>query len=176
MPATEEKKILRIYAAFAASLVLMLMPNAAIAVLAAVLMMGSMIAAYMKRRAADPQSLTADHMNFLIRTIWIGSGLAAITTSIACVYMMKTADHAPLQVCSNNAAAKILESGTQDMRAINAMLQPCVNDFIAANVPVLINSVAMAAALPLIYFAFRTAKGLRRAAGGHRIGGDKGWL
>jgi uncharacterized membrane protein len=176
MPATEEKKILRVYAAFAASLVLMLMPNAAIAVLAALLMMGSMIAAYMKRRAADPHSLTADHMNFLIRTIWIGSGLAAVTTSIACVYMMKTADHAPLQVCSNNAAQKILESGTEDIKVINAMLQPCVHDFIAANTTVLINSVAMAATLPLIYFAFRTAKGLRRAARGHRIGDGKSWL
>lgn len=176
MATSEEKTILRVYGTFAAALVLMLLPNMLVCILALALMAGVLITAYAKRRKADPHGLIADHMTFIIRTIWLGNGIAVISTAIASIYMMKRANHLPLQDCSHTAAQHILDSGAQDMQTINSLMKPCIDGFIAGNIPVLIASVAIAATPPMLYFAFRTAKGLNRARKGHRIGDVKSWL
>jgi hypothetical protein len=55
-------------------------------------------------------------------------------------------------------------------------MQPCVDAYVSANKVVLAVSVVIAALLPLVYFAYRLAKGLSRARKGHRIGDNKNWL
>lgn len=174
--ATEEKTILRVYGAFAATLIFMLVPHVGMCVIAILLMLGTTIAAYAVRRKAEAHSLAADHMTFIIRTIWIGSGLALITTALASGYMLATADMIPLQSCSDQVAQTIINTGTQDVAVLQAMMQPCINGFIAGNMGVLTNAVIMAAGAPMLYFAYRLAKGLSRARKGHRLGNVKSWL
>ena len=174
--ATAEKTILRVYGAFAATLIFMLIPHIGMCVIAILLMLGTTIAAYSVRRKAEPDSLAADHMTFIIRTIWIGSGLAAITTALASGYMLATADMVPLQSCSNHAAQTMANTGTQDPAAIQALMQPCIDGFVNGNMGVLTNAVIIAAGVPMLYFAYRLAKGLSRARKGHRLGNVKSWL
>lgn len=174
--AAAEKTILRVYGAFAATLIFMLVPHVGMCVLAILMMLGTTIAAYTVRRKSEPGSLAADHMTFIIRSIWIGSGLAALTTAAASAYMLATADMVPLQSCSDQVAQTIINTGTQDVAAMQAMMQPCIDGFISANMGVLTNSVIIAAGAPMLYFAYRLAKGLSRARKGHRLGNVKSWL
>lgn len=174
--ASEEKNILRVYGAFAATLVFMLAPHIGMCLVAMLMMLGTLVASYTIRRKSEPQSLAADHMTFIIRTLWIGSGLALITTSLASGYMLATADMVPLQSCSDAAAQRIIETGTTDTMALQAMMQPCIDGFINGNMGVLTNAVIIAAGAPMLYFAYRLAKGLSRARKGHRLGNVKSWL
>ena len=174
--ATEEKTILRVYGAFAATLLFMLVPHIGMCIIAMSMLLGTMIAAYNVRRKAEAHSLAADHMTFIIRTLWIGSGLALITTALASGYMLATADMVPLQSCSDRAAQTIINTGTTDTAALQAMMQPCIDGFISGNMGVLINAVIIAAGAPMLYVADRLAQGLSRARKGHRLGNVKSWL
>ncbi|MBU0859672.1 MAG: hypothetical protein KJ667_07020 [Alphaproteobacteria bacterium] len=176
MATTEEKIILRVYAALAASLILMFVPLLSVAIVSFVLFIGTMIAAYTIKRKAEPLSLSADHMVFITRTIWIGSLLAIITTSIGAAYMLAYADRYPLMECSQRAADQILASGAQDMKTLNALMMPCIDGFLALNMQTMIIALVISATLPLVYFAFRLARGLTRARKGHRMGNNKSWL
>ena len=176
MADAETGKIMRVYGALAASLILLLLPHVAFCAMALLLFMGVMIVAYVMRGKADVQSLTHDHMTFIIRTIWIGSLFALVTTVIAAVYMLGYADQSPLMPCAEQAMNAASASTPADMKQIDALMQPCVSAYVSANKVVLAVSVLIAGLLPLVYFAYRLAKGLSRARRSHRIGDNKSWL
>lgn len=173
MRTAEEKIILRVYAALSASLLLMLVPVVIFAVIAPLLFIGATIAAATIRRRADAQSLIAGHMSFILRTIGIGTLLAVPTTAVAAAYMLSRADSSPLQPCADAMASQIMDGAT-DMQAVSRLMEPCVGTYITTNMPVIGLSILIAGSVPLVYFAYRLAKGLNRARQGHRI--EAGWL
>ena len=176
--ATAEKTILRVYGAFAATLIFMLIPHVGMCIIAILLMLGTTIAAYAVRRKAEPGSLAADHMTFIIRTIWIGSGLAAITTAMASYYMFMTAELLTLSNCiistGENFATRPYSE--YDYFAFEKDMMRCIQDFTNDNSSVLFVSLLIAEGAPMLYFTYRLAKGLSRARKGHRLGNVKSWL
>lgn len=174
----DNKTIMRLYSAFAASLLLLLVPHMAFCVIALLLFTGTLIAAYgVRGKEEDKESLTANHATFLIRTIWIGSVMALLTTMAGSAYLLAYADDGPLTMCANNAAQAIVNSGMQpDYGQLNMMMQPCIDEYIHGNMNEIVTALLIAGGLPLLYFVFRLAKGLSRARKGHRIGDVKSYL
>lgn len=165
--APEEKKILRVYGAFAAALVMMFVPHAAACVLALLLFSGTMTAAYIVRRKSEADSLTAGHMTHIIRTMWIGSAMAFLTTIVATLFMLPQINYDPVNACTEPYQAAMAAG---DSAAAIDSLRQCLDEFMATNMPVLMMATVMAAALPLVYFLLCLARGLSRALKGHRIG------
>lgn len=166
----EQKIVTNIYAALSVALLMSFVPMMSAAVLATLMFMGVLVASYFIRRKADPASLTADHMTFIIRTIWIASFFALITMGAAIAYVLNVYDPSSVAACANNLAGAI------DQASMMAAIQPCMNEFMAANMRYFINGAIIGAGPVVIYFVYRLAKGLARAVKGHRIGDNKSWF
>ncbi len=173
----EQKKIINLYSAFGASLVLTFVPSMMVAGIASVFMIGVLIAAYIIRKKSETGSFAQSHTTFIIRTIYIGSSLAIVSMSAAAYYMLPIIDHSPLGPCVN----ELSNQGTdfmQNASTAEAMvyLQPCLDRFIALNKAILINAAVIAGAPILLYFFYRLSRGLMRATKGYRISKPKSWL
>ncbi len=164
------KLITNIYAVLAVSLIISFLPVAAAAAVAMAMFLGVWIAAYVIRGRAEPNSLTVDHMTFIIRTIWIAGLFALIGMTVATIYLLGVYDPAALFNCTGAVSADA------DMAAIEAAVKPCMDEFIAANMPYFLTGTAIAAGPVVIYLAYRLTKGLSRALKGHRIGDVKAWF
>lgn len=168
----EEKIIKNVYAAFVVSLFMTFLPNLPAAVIALVLFLGVMIAAYILRAKSGEESLMHDHMTFIIRTIWIAGLFGLFTITTGSFYLLQNMDQTLLHVCAQQA----IDSGSTDVVAMSKMIQPCMDDFVMANKGVFLTSTIISA-LPLIaYMLYRLAKGIARAAKGHRMGDNKSWF
>lgn len=171
----EQKTVSNIYAMFSATLVLGIVPQMSFAFLAMIMFTIATLAAYTARRRAEPDSLTANHMTYLIRTLWITSLFGLVTMAVAIAYMLANYDASPLMDCVNNVASSI-GSGTQDVSTLQNHVAPCMDDFTAQNKTVLITATFIGGGPLVIYFGYRLAKGLSRAVKGHRIGDVQNWF
>lgn len=178
MAGTEEKRVVRVYALLTAALLLMLVPHLAVAVIALVMLGAAQIMAYRLRRGADENSLSAEHAGFIIRTIWMGCLIAAITTVMALAYLLRAADSTPLQDCAAKLADMVasLSQPAPDTMTMVRTVEPCIHPYVTANMAVFINALLIAALLPMVYFGYRMAKGLNRALRGHRLGNVSKWF
>lgn len=175
-PDPDQKKIIQLYSAFGAGLILTLIPSAIVALVALLLIMGVLIAAYVMR-GKDKDTLMHNHMTYVIRTIWLGGSFAAITLAVAGVYMFYTLDNAPLDPCFQSflgvdpqAAAGM---GMQDLEAV---FQPCLDAYYKVNFAALVFSALIGIAPILLYFGFRFGNGLNRALKGYRIARPEAWF
>ena len=169
----EQKSVLNIYALLCVSLVVSFIPLAQAAALAVIMFTMALIGAYHVRRKSLPESLAINHMTFVIRTIWIMTLFATVTTSVASVYVLMYYDPLPLMDCAN----RLLSAGvTTDMAAARDLIMPCMDNFVRTNVHVFALGGLMAATPIVIYAALRLARGLSRALKGHRIGDVKTWF
>jgi uncharacterized membrane protein len=174
-----QKKIVRIYGAFGAGLIFSMVPLWSAAFVSAVLIAGVLIMAYVLRTDAEHGSLTENHMTFIIRTIWIGSLLALVTTAAASVYFFKALDNTPLQPCAE--AILSMASGMSDLTLMekyinNFMSMPCWANYWQTNLMIFIIGGVIAAGPILIYFVVRYVRGLTRAMRGYRVASPKAWL
>lgn len=160
----EKKVTMQVYAALGATIILSVIPNALAAVLCMVLGLGVLVAAYSIRKKADDESLSDNHMTFVIRTIWIGSFLFCVTSVLAAIYASMNLDYTALEGCAGNGAA-----------SVDALL-PCLPQYIEDNQNLLINSMVYAGLPIFVYFGYRFIKGLGRASKGYRIASPKGWF
>jgi len=171
MPQSKEQKtITNIYAILTVSLLLSFLPMASAAFLASLIFIGVWIAAYMIRRKHDHASLIADHMTFIIRTIWIAGLFTLITMSAATVYILSVYDPTMMMDCEG-----AMQAGTS-MADLENMVAPCYEEFLRVNMPYFIRGGLMAAIPIVIYMGYRLAKGVSRAVKGHRIGDTKSWF
>ena len=173
----QRKTILNLDAAFAVSLVLTTIPHGIIAIVALVFMIGVLVASYIIRAKAEPESLIQNHTTYIIRTIWIGSGLAAITTTIGGLIMMNDINYDPFSPCANNLAAQGVEfAANATYTQIWDLASPCFDIFIQANMQPLITAGIITIVPVLIYFAVRFVRGLSRAIKGYRIANPRVWF
>ncbi|GJL86060.1 MAG: hypothetical protein DHS20C02_18350 [Micavibrio sp.] len=173
----EQKKVLQLYSAFGASLVLMLVPSAIVALVASILFLGVLIAAYIMRKGAEPSSLQENHMIYIIRTIWIGGLFSILTMVVASAYMLSRIDNTPLEPCSQSLmsnAAKLAEN--EDMMGLMNVIKPCMDGFISINAQVFMIAMAISALPILLYFIIRFSRGLSRALSGYRVANPKNWF
>lgn len=168
----EEKIIKNVYAAFVVSLFMTFLPNLAAAMIAFVLFIGVLIAAYVLRAKSDKHSLMQNHMIYIIRTIWITGLFSLFTITTGSIYLLANYDPSLLQSCADN----IVNRGSTDIVAMEAMLKPCMDDFMRVNMGVFLTATIISAGPLIIYMLFRMAKGIARAAKGHRIGDNKSWF
>ncbi|HBR67764.1 MAG TPA: hypothetical protein DEA55_00110 [Rhodospirillaceae bacterium] len=173
----EQKEVIRLYSAFGASLLLMLVPSAAVAVFSALLFLGVFIAAYVMRKKSAPESLCENHATYIIRTIWIGGFLSVLTMSAATAYMLPNIDNAPLEPCAASLVSQAQDlAKNEDIAALSRLMQPCMDEFMHLNGRVFLITVAITAIPVMLYFLVRFWRGLSRANGGYRIANLKSWL
>lgn len=170
MKTKEQKVILQIYAAMTASLLVSFVPHVAAALPALLFFTGTLVAAYVLRARHGDDSLMANHMSFIIRTIWISTFLAAVTVAGASFYVLMHYDPSPILACAD----KLM--GMVSIPAMETTIRPCVDDFVGVNRRIFIDGTLIAAAPVALYFAFRLARGLSRAGKGHRIANIKNWM
>ena len=166
----EHKTILNIYAALTVSLLMSFLPMMSAAFLALAMFLGVWIAAYVIRSKSEHDSLSFDHMTFVIRTIWISGLFAVITTSIAGMYVISVVDSTAVMACASSVSTSL------DMKAMEAAVQPCMDQFLQDNMSEFIKGTLIAAGPLVVYLGYRLSKGLSRALKGHRIGDVKNWF
>lgn len=171
------KAVLNLYAAFAVSLILSLMPHGIIALLALLFMIGVLITAYIVRARAETDTLAENHATYIIRTIWIGSLLAAITTTIGGIIMLTDIDYGPFAPCADQLAAQGMDFAANATYAqVWELASPCFDPFINANLNILIIAGSITILPILTYFAVRFVRGLSRAIKGYRLAQPRAWF
>ena len=165
----EQKNVTNVYAALTVSLLMSFVPVASAALFSLLLFLGVWITAYILRGKAETGSLTADHMSFIIRTIWITGLFSLITMGIATAYILNVYDPMVLINCVGPISST-------DMAAIEAAVKPCIGEFMHANMPYFIKGAVIAGGPLVVYMAYRLAKGISRASKGHRVGDLKSWF
>ena len=172
----DQKKVLRLYAAFGAALALSVVPFVLAAFLSMVLFLGVLIAAYILRTGTEEGSLIENHMGFIIRTIWIGSFLALLTIVVASIYLFYGMDNTPLDPCIQHFLS--IGPGTRvlELQAMTDIFRSCYGAYMDANLRIFIMSGVIAAGPVLIYFIARYARGISRAMNGYRIAKPENWF
>ncbi len=174
---TDHQKIITLYAAFAATIILTCLPHVWAAGLSLVTLLGVMIYGYRLKKQGSLSDFVPSHAAFIIGTIWASGILSVISMSAASFYMLPAIDHAPFEPCTQTIANQSIEflekAGFDD---IWPLAQPCMDAFIAANMPLLINS-ALIAILPLaLYILWRLGRGLPRAFKSQAMPKPDSWL
>ncbi len=173
----EVKSIIRIYGAFVASLLMSFVPDPVFAVIAAVFFTGVLAAAYLVRRKAEPESLTENHMTWIIRTIWIVCLFSLATIAAGGVYLWTQVDYSAIQPCAETAGDLVMaRNGNIEARELVAIMEPCKRAFLDDNRIALIIATITAAFPLVLYLILRLTKGISRASKGYRLANPKEWF
>jgi uncharacterized membrane protein len=172
----DQKKVLRLYAAFGAALVLCIVPLFLAAMLSMGLFFGVLIAAYILRTDAGQGSFLENHMTYVIRTIWIGSFFALLTLTAGSIYLFKALDNAPLTLCINEFMTMGPHTTAAQMQALMPLWTSCFEGYVQVNWQTFLISFIVVAGPILIYFIARYAHGLRRAMGAYRVNKPLAWF
>ncbi len=171
----EQKKIVRIYSVFGLSLVASVIPEMTAAFFSLILGIGVLITAYTVRSASAKDSLTENHMTFIIRTIWIGSFFAISSMIAAALYLFAVLDNMVLIPCVERFAGTGVPVES-DTALIMDMFGECFQTYWATNKQPLIIGGIIAAGPVLIYFIARFVRGITRASRGYRVANPKAWF
>lgn len=166
------KDILNLYAIFAVSLVFSAFPNMICALLSLAFLVTVMIEAGRLRRKYGTGSLGENHGTYILRTIWIGGALAAVTLIVGSIYMLMTIKTGPLLYCME----QMVNNPVMDVNAVSAMLKPCIDNFIKLNLRALIVSGVITITPVALYFIVRVLRGGSRAFKGYRLADPKTWF
>jgi uncharacterized membrane protein len=172
----DQKKVLRLYAAYGAALVLCIVPFFLAAMLSMGLFIGVLVAAYILRTDAAQGSFIENHMTYVIRTIWIGSFFALLTLTAGSIYLFETVDNTPLTLCINEFINMGPHTTAGDMQALFPLYKSCFEGYMQVNLQTFIISFIVVAGPILIYFIARYAHGLRRAMGAYRVNKPLAWF
>lgn len=168
---------MKVYAAFAVSLILSVLPNATAALVSLIFITGVLIAAYVIRKKDDDDGLCNNHMTFIIRTIWVGGFLAIVTVTAGSAYMLMHINNVPLNSCIDTfLAIDPAAAQTMSPAQLLELFNPCLPAFIETNKVTLTNSMVISAGPPLVYFLYRHIKGFARAIKGYRLANAKAWF
>jgi uncharacterized membrane protein len=160
--------VICVYLVVCGSMLMSLVPALWAAGAAAFLFFLGIMLAYLVRSKAEKDGIAADHMTYILRTIRFGSGFAILTIGVACIYMLCRQDVQPLMACADN----IVNSGDMSQLSPQAM-QPCVENYLAANKSMIIVAAAIGVLPIVVYFVYRFTKGFSRALKGYRISTPK---
>jgi uncharacterized membrane protein len=160
--------VIGVYIVVCGSMLMSLVPTLWAAGAAAILFFLGIIFAYAVRFRAEKDSLAADHMTYILRSIRFGSGLAILTIGIASIYMLCRQDVQPLMACADN----IMDSGDMSQLSPEA-LKPCIENYLAANKFMIFIAAAIGILPVIVYFIYRFTKGFARALKGYRISTPK---
>jgi uncharacterized membrane protein len=171
------RKIMTIvYLAFGGGVLFSLVPHWAAAVFSTVLIIGSVAAAYGARSKHKYISFMQSHTTFLIRTFWLGSGLAAVTMLTGGGLLVAMIDHTPLDPCIQNLASLADPSALANMSGLEQIFGPCYGPYMQANMSAFIICGIIAAGPPLLYVLIRLMRGVRALQKNQDIPAPMAWL
>jgi uncharacterized membrane protein len=176
-PDPDQKKIVRFYGVFGLCIIMMVIPHMWAAALSIIMLLYVMFAAYYLRAQRPEDSLLTNHMTFVIRTIWISGLLGLVTLTAGCAYLLKGINNAPLEPCINQFLGVNQTGATiTDMAQLDRIFMACMDNFVQANLQVLIISLLISGGPILLYMVVRIARGLSRAVKGYRVAKPKAWF
>jgi uncharacterized membrane protein len=156
----EQKTILQIYYALIASVILSVLPSSVSQTFGFILFIVIFMATYYFRHKSDEKSLTHNHMQFIIKSIWISSLILLIGMGPAYVF----ADHQIIYDALNHVRAGNFLTESQ----INSILM----DYMKTNLFIFLFTLVPC----LIYLVYRLCKGLAQAQKKEFIPNLKSWL
>ena len=169
----EHRTVMMVYAMLWLLLVFGLLPGTACFVLALLMFtIVPMTAAHIRRKAA-PNSLSANHMTWIIRTVAISAALAVVMAVVGVMYILTHVDFAPLGDCASDIMQKNDDLANAEMQLLSSS---CLNDFVTANLHLLGVASLIAEGPFTLYVLWRLAKGLIRAHRDERIINVTRWL
>lgn len=150
------------------STVLGFVPNITAFTASLVLWFITLIAACIYRRKDKEDGLLYNHMTYLIGTIWIGTTFILMGTLIAGWWVFTNGDNTAI----DGAMASVANGAALDETAIKTIIEA----YLKTNRILLIQSSAVAIGPAILYFVYRVANGMSRAAKGYRLANPKSWL
>jgi uncharacterized membrane protein len=160
-----QKKIINIYSAFVASLLMQVIPSVAIQTFGLLLLICVFFGCYFYRSKEDKGSLIENHTTFIIRTFWIWSLFLLIAMGAAVFWILGTGGHEILiQSIDTILGGGSIPSEAELMRIANRFF---LNNLIA---------LVVCFGPCIIYIAYRICKGLSRALKGYRVDNEKSWF
>ncbi len=165
---TQTNTINILYGFLIISTVLGFVPNFMAFIASLVLWFVTLIAAYVYRRKDTEDGLLYNHMTYLISTIWIGTSFILLGTLIAAWWVFTNGDNTAI----NGAMASITNGATLDETAMRTITEA----YLKANQSLLLKASAVAIGPAILYFVYRVANGMSRAAKGYRLANPKSWL
>ncbi len=152
----EQKQVNRIYAALSAMIIFSCLPVIVLQVVGILLMFYVLIGAYALRARCPEDSFANNHMTWLIRSFWISSLFFGIGFAAAVVYLSQNLDLGSVTALEDAVMSGqfVMTDGIKKLALVSlATMGPS-----------------------LVYFVYRSAKGLSRALKGHRMGNVKEWF
>lgn len=174
-PDKTRKKILTVYGLLGASLVVSFIPKMAFAYLAMFLFVATLLAAYIYRAEDKAEGLLSQHMTWIVRTVWIASLFALPTIGLAIAYMIPQIDYSLMNACVQEVSAQ-LDPDNPDYAALDAMIQPCMDDFLHHNQIVFFIAMLIGGGPLVLYMVLRGYRGLSAFRAGRDIPNLKGWF
>lgn len=157
-----------LYAFLVLSTILGFMPYGIAFCASLVLWFVTLIAAYIYRRKDTEDGLLYNHMTYLIGTIWIGTTFILLGTLLAGFVVFWYGNNGPLDaVVAEAVNGKILDE---------AALMQVMSAYLALNKKLIITASTVIVGPTILYFVYRVANGLSRAAKGYRLANPKSWL
>lgn len=156
----EQKTILSIYIGFLIAVIFNFIPSSAVSTFGGILLIVLVIAAYIYRFRAEENSLTKNHMAYLIKSFWIASLFLLVGMIAAYVF----ADHSII----NNSIETIKNGIIMSQEQIESLLM----DYARANIFVFFATLSPS----FIYLFYRLVKGMIHAKKSQSVVNLKNWF
>lgn len=164
----EQKTIVQYYGAFAAAVLSNFIPLAVVQIFGLCLLLAILIGSYILKARSKLDSLSYNHMTYLIGTIWISSFFLVIGLCVATYWVYVQGNHELIQQVVNGMNAGTMY-GPADLQAI-------LSGYIKQNLSLLITATLSTIGPCVIYIVYRITHGLSRASKGYRIAKPAAWF
>lgn len=155
----ERKKILKIYIGFFAVIILQFVPVTILQLMALAAAIILLILMYSYKDKSDKDTLSYNHMIYLIKTFWVGSLFMAIGTLIFTYIVWQFGDHSDYMALIKKAAYGEFYDRSQIEKAVRIMMEK----YLEKNMGLFIKAGLVCIGPSLLYLFFRLGKGLLQA-------------
>lgn len=168
--AREKTHILLMYVIFFLSVPLIFLPSAYASLIGFLVCVFILIGIYSVRSKAEEDSLTENHMTYLIKTFWRANLFFFYALIVSAIYLCLFANYDKVAPCIFILPDRLVDAAMQmDFRSMNKLLDSCLQTFAASNQKHLVVT-AIIAFLPLgSYLLFRYLQGWLCAVKGKLI-------
>lgn len=164
----QQNTINTLYIMLVISTIMSFVPLMAAQILSLALILVVLCGAYYYRGKGPEDGLLANHMIYMIGTIWIGTTFLLVGMIAAGLWVYSAADHSIIE----QAVMNIQNGVMMDEAALTALMM----DYMAANKTLLIQSSMVTIGPAILYFVYRVANGFSRSIKGYRIANPKSWM
>ena len=164
----ERNHIVGFYILFAAGIIMDFIPIIIIEQMGLCVALVAIVAAYIYRWRADNDSLTYNHMSFLITTFWASSVILLVGIVLAIAVIYKAGNHTLI--------ADLVDAHRNGEILTEQRMQITFTDYVRVNWKLLLAVSIPTLGPGVIYLIYRVGQGMHRAVHGHRIARPKAWL